>query len=311
MATIDAPQISVVATLYQSAPYIREFYARTLAQVQSLGLSYEFVFVNDGSPDNALEVALELQRQDSNVVAVDLSRNFGHHKAIMQGLAVSRGERVFLIDCDLEEPPELLTEFAAKFSETPCDVVYGVQAKRKGGMRERLFGWFFYKLFNYLADIEVPANWTIARLMSRRYVDALQQYQEQSLFLGGVMSAVGFVQVPVTVIKLHKGTTTYTLRRKLSAVITAVTSFSEKPLRLVFYSGLVISMVSFGFAIWFTALKLIFGTPVSGFTALAVSIWLIGGLVILFLGVIGIYISKIFTQTKNRPLSIVREIYRA
>lgn len=310
MATIGAPEISVVTTLYQSAPYIREFYARSLAQVRELDLTYEFIFVNDGSPDNALDIALELQRQDSNVVVVDLSRNFGHHKAIWRGLSVCRGERVFLIDCDLEEPPELLAEFAAKFSEVTCDVVYGVQARRKGGLRERLFGSIFYRLFNYLADIEVPANWTIARLMSRRYVDALNQYQEESLFLGGVMSAVGFVQVPITVVKLHKGTTTYTLRRKLSAVLTAVTSFSDKPLRLVFYSGLIISIASFGFAIWFTALKLIFGTPVSGFTALAVSIWLIGGLVILFLGVIGIYISKIFTQAKNRPLTIVRQIYR-
>jgi putative glycosyltransferase len=303
------PELSVVTTLYQSAPYLREFYQRTLSEIKKIGFTYEFVLVNDGSPDDSLEVALDLQRQDSHIVVVDLSRNFGHHEAIFQGLTLARGLRIFLIDSDLEESPELLSKFMEKFSETSCDVAYGVQVKRKGGIVERLSGGIFYKLFNYLADIDVPENCMIARLMSRRYVDALLSFQEHSLFLGGLMSATGFLQVPVYTQKLHKGSTTYTLRRKIEVFITAVTSFSAKPLQLIFYSGFCISAVSVIYIAWLTALRLFFDTHIDGFTTLAVSIWLLGGLIILFLGIIGIYVAKIFVQTKNRPLSIVRQVY--
>lgn len=296
--------------MYCSAPYLREFHRRIQAEVGKLGWSYELIFVNDGSPDDSLEIALQLQREDPKIAIVDLSRNFGHHKAILAGLSQSCGSAVLLIDCDLEEPPEALSIFAGKMGADACDVVYGVQPRRKGGTRERFFGWAFYKLFNYLADVEVPQSWTIARLMSRRYVDAVIQYREQALFLGGVLASVGFRQVPVEVPKLSKGTTTYTLRRKLSALSSAVTSFSDKPLRMVFYSGLLISATSFIYAMWLVLQKLIFGTSIDGWTSLAVSIWLIGGLVILFLGVIGIYVAKIFVQSKGRPLWVVRETYK-
>ncbi|WP_342051806.1 MULTISPECIES: glycosyltransferase family 2 protein [unclassified Cupriavidus] len=304
------PQLSVVTTLYQSAPYLAAFYTRIGAELSKLGVSYEIVFVNDGSPDNSLDLALGIQRHDEHVVVIDLSRNFGHHKAIMEGLSHARGERVFLIDCDLEEPPETLGAFYEKFEAEDCDVVYGVQETRKGKFFERMSGAAFYKLFNYLSDTEVPENWTIARIMSRRYVTSLVQFKEETMFLGGIMSAVGYRQIPLAVNKQHKGTTTYTLKRKIAAFTSAVTSFSEKPLKLVFYSGLGVSGVSFLYAIWLIAQKFIFGIPVDGWTTLAVSIWMIGGLVMLFLGIIGIYIAKIFLQTKQRPVSVIKHIYR-
>jgi putative glycosyltransferase len=125
------PELSVVTTLYQSAPYLREFYQRTLSEIKKIGFTYEFVLVNDGSPDDSLEVALDLQRQDSHIVVVDLSRNFGHHEAIFQGLTLARGLRIFLIDSDLEESPELLSKFMEKFSETSCDVWSASQTKRR------------------------------------------------------------------------------------------------------------------------------------------------------------------------------------
>ncbi|QET02568.1 glycosyltransferase family 2 protein [Cupriavidus pauculus] len=304
------PELSVVTTLYQSAPYLAAFYTRIGAELSKLGVSYEIVFVNDGSPDNSLDLALGIQRHDEHVVVIDLSRNFGHHKAIMEGLSHARGERVFLIDCDLEEPPETLGAFYEKFEAEDCDVVYGVQETRKGKFFERMSGAAFYKLFNYLSDTEVPENWTIARIMSRRYVTSLVQFKEETMFLGGIMSAVGYRQIPLAVNKQHKGTTTYTLKRKIAAFTSAVTSFSEKPLKLVFYSGLGVSGVSFLYAIWLIAQKFIFGIPVDGWTTLAVSIWMIGGLVMLFLGIIGIYIAKIFLQTKQRPVSVIKHIYR-
>lgn len=303
------PELSVVATLYKSAPYLTEFYRRIRGQIDALSVSYEIILVNDGSPDESLDIALGLQKLDARVVVIDLSRNFGHHKAIMEGLSAARGDHVFLIDCDLEEPPESLSAFVERFRAGDCDVVYGVQENRKGGRFERLSGGIFYRLFNYLSDTEVPENWTIARLMSARYVAALIKFKEETMFLGGIMSAVGFKQVPLVVRKLHKGTTTYTLKRKIAAFTSAVTSFSEKPLTLVFYTGLFVSGISFSYALWLVVQKVIFGIPVDGWTTLAVSVWLIGGLVMLFLGVIGIYIAKIFVQTKHRPVTVVRHIY--
>lgn len=304
------PELSIVTTLYKSSPYIVSFYQRIVAELEKLAVSYEIVLVNDGSPDDSLDLALDLQRTDNRVVVIDLSRNFGHHKAIMEGLTYARGQRVFLIDCDLEEPPETLGEFYERFNVGDCDVVYGVQETRKGKWFERVSGGLFYKLFNYLSDTRVPENWTIARMMSSRYVSSLIQFKEETMFLGGIMAAVGYRQVPLAMRKLHKGTTTYTLKRKISAFASAVTSFSEKPLKIVFYSGLLISAISFAYALLLVFQKIVLGIPVDGWTTLAVSIWLIGGLVILFLGIIGIYVAKIFLQTKHRPVSVIRNIYK-
>ncbi|CAG9169543.1 glycosyltransferase family 2 protein [Cupriavidus pampae] len=304
------PKLSVVTTLYKSAPFLDAFYRRIMAEISKLAVSYEIIFVNDGSPDNSLDIALDLQRIDDRVIILDLSRNFGHHKAIMEGLSYARGERIFLIDCDLEEPPETLGAFYETFHVEDCDVVYGVQETRKGKWFERVSGAAFYKLFNYLSDTMVPENWTIARIMSRRYVRSLVQFKEETMFLGGIMSAVGYRQIPLVIKKHHKGTTTYTLKRKITAFTSAVTSFSEKPLKLVFYAGLCISGISFTYALWLVVQKFLFGIPVNGWTTLAVSIWMIGGLVMLFLGIIGIYIAKIFLQTKHRPVSVIRNIYR-
>src|SRR5438477_12923693 len=163
-------RLSSVSTLYRSAPYLREFHARAAAAAAALTADVEFVYVNDGSPDDALEVALELRAEHGNVRVADLSRNFGHHRAMMAGLGHATGDLVFLIDCDLEEAPELLTAFAARMSETKADVVYGVQEGRGGGPANRLFGWAYYKLYNAVSADPIPRNLLTVRLMTRRYV---------------------------------------------------------------------------------------------------------------------------------------------
>jgi hypothetical protein len=151
--------LSIVTTLYYSSPYLEEFYARTCAAAEQITDDYEIILVNDGSPDDSLDVALSLFERDDRVKVVDLSRNFGHHKAVMTGLAHARGDLVFKIDCDLEEEPELLGEFYAEMIKDPSvDVVYGVQQRRKGGPFERLSGSLFYRLFNLLSDHPVPSN---------------------------------------------------------------------------------------------------------------------------------------------------------
>lgn len=303
------PEISVVTTLYSSAQYIDSFYQRMVAELEKLQISYEILLVNDGSPDESLDIAISIQKLDRFVVVIDLARNFGHHKAIMEGLANARGNKIFLIDCDLEEPPETLGAFYDRFSVGDCDVVYGKQISRKGKWFEQVSGSLFYKFFNYLSDINVPRDWTVARMMSKSYVSSLLQFREETLFLGGIMVAAGYRQVPLPMHKLHKGTSTYTFKRKISIAVSAITSFSEKPLQLIFYLGILISVISFALALWLVFQKLALGVPVDGWTSLAVSIWMIGGLILLFLGIIGIYIAKIFIETKKRPNTIVRQIY--
>ena len=199
----ERPLLSVVATLYRSAPGLAEFHARATAAARALaGDSYEIVFVNDGSPDDSLDRAIAIAGADPHVVVVDLSRNFGHHKAMMTGLDHARGERIFLIDSDLEEDPAWLAEFDGVMARTGSDMVYGVQATRKGGTFERWSGEAFYTLFNWGTGLNLPRNLVTARLMTRRYVEALLLHREREVFLAGLLHITGFAQTPVEVLKL-------------------------------------------------------------------------------------------------------------
>lgn len=303
-------QLSVVTTLYQSEPYVREFCARVAASAARIADEFEIILVNDGSPDDALAVALELRAADRRIRVVDLSRNFGHHPAILMGLRYARGEQVFLIDCDLEEAPELVAEFdAIRRADPTADVVYGVQRSRRGGPLERLSGLAFYKLFNLLSDVKLPENLLTARLMSRRYVRALLRHPEVTLMLGGLWARTGFHQIAVPVEKLQKPTSSYSLRRRLALMVNAITSFSSAPLVIIFYLGALL-MLGSGAAIgWLAGRWLVLGETPVGWTSLMVSIWVFGGLAVFCQGVIGIYLAQVFKEAKRRPIAIVRRVY--
>lgn len=303
-------KLSIVATLYQSAPYIDEFCKRASASAQQLvGNDYEIVLVNDGSPDNSLELAVRLCELNSHVIVVDLSRNFGHHKAMMTGLAHAKGEHIFLIDSDLEEEPEWLLLFAEKIGIEQCDVVYGIQTRRKGGWFERWSGQLYYRAFCTLTGIMLPENVVTARLMTRRFVEVLLLHDEREMFLGGLFSLAGFDQLPLVVKKHGTSETTYTFRRKIVLLVNSVTSFSNTPLIGIFYIGVLISIFAGLYVAYMIFNWLFFSTPPSGWTSVMASIWLLGGMVISFLGVIGVYLSKVFMETKRRPYTVIRQIY--
>ena len=303
-------KLSIVATLYNSAPHIEEFHRHSSAAACKLvDEDYEIVFVNDGSPDNSLELAIRITENDPHVILVDLSRNFGHHKAMMTGLAHARGDRVFLIDSDLEENPEWVLSFSKQMVRDKCDVVYGVQEKRKGGLFERLLGRWFYMLFRVMTGLAFPENVVTARLMSRRYVNALLKHDEREVFMAGLWYITGFDQRPQTVKKADSSKTTYTLRRKLSIIVNAITSFSNTPLVAVFYIGISISLIACAYTAYLIFFWLFISTPLSGWTSVMASIWLLSGMIISFIGVVGLYLSRIFLETKKRPYTIVRQIY--
>lgn len=302
-------RFSIVTTLYYSSPYIEEFYQRIKKCLEELTTDYEIVFVNDGSPDDCLEKAVELHNQDKRVKVIDLSRNFGHHKAIMTGLSYAEGDLVFLIDVDLEEEPETLTLFYDELKKQNVDVIYGVQKNRKGGWFEQFSGAVYYKLFNLLTGYNAEANVLIARLMTKDYVKALASHEEHEFDIMGLWTLTGFKQSSVVVNKSDKGSTVYSLRRKISLFINTITAFSNRPLLGILFLGLFISFVA-GIATCYFGLKHLFIKDTEFWMFLISSVWLIGGLIIICLGIIGLYISKIHTETKRRPYTIIRRFYR-
>ncbi len=302
-------RLSIVTTLYRSARHLDEFHARISAAAARFTPDYEIVLVNDGSPDDSLTVALKLFEHDDRVRVIDLARNFGHHKAMMTGLAEARGDLVFLIDSDLEEPPELLTEFLEAIHAGQADVVYGVQDRRRGGLVERVSGWLFFRLFNLLSEQQIPENLVTVRLMTRRYVSALVSHRERKMMIAGLWALTGFTQIARTIAKGAKGHTAYSFRRKVSLLVDSITSFSDRPLILIFYLGLAIGATSALAAVYLVVRRLFFGVALPGWPSLIVSVWMLGGLMLICLGIIGIYLSKIFIETKQRPYTIVPQIY--
>jgi putative glycosyltransferase len=303
-------KLSIVTTLYFSANYIEEFVARACRTAEAVcGSDYEVVLVNDGSPDDSLTLSLALRTTFPRVRIIDLSRNFGHHKAIMTGLSQAHGELVYLIDCDLEEQPEWLAEFHRELPKLGADVVYGIQVERKGNWFERSSGFLFYMLFEKLTGLAIPYSSVTARLMSRRYVVALLRHQEREIFLAGLWHITGFRQCPIRVTKRSKGQSTYTFQRKLSLFVNAVTSFSNTPLVMIFYFGIGILLLASGFIAYLVVYWLFLASPPSGWTSLIASIWFLGGLIISFIGILGLYLSKVYSESKQRPYTIVRETH--
>jgi putative glycosyltransferase len=303
-------KLSIVTTLYRSAATIDEFYRRVMIAAESIASEIELVLVNDGSPDNSVDLALKLHRSDPRVVVIDLARNFGHHKAIMTGLAHATGNLVFLIDCDLEEQPEDLALFYQRFTKGDCDVVYGVQEARRGGHVERVTGAVFFAMLDALGDRPVPRNLVTARLMTRDYVRALVRHRDREFVISDLWQVTGFRQHPVVVRKLSLSPSTYSLHKRIELAVKHITTTSTRLLYLVLYAGLLIFGISVAMILYYLGRYFTSGVGVDGFTSQIVSIWFLGGLITLILGILSIYIANIMAETKRRPYTIVRRIHR-
>ncbi len=281
--------------------------------MQSSGCSeYEIICVNDGSPDNSLQKLFELKKTYPQLVIIDLSRNFGHHYALFAGISSAKGDYVFLIDCDLEINPEIVLDFIGEIQKTGEDVIYGYQEKRKGGIFEKVSGDLFWKLFNTLSETKVSKNILTERILSRKYVNSLLEMGDKNLFLAGMMNWLGYNQRGIPVKKIRReGRSNYSLMKKISLAVNSITSFSPAPLKGIFYMGLVITLFSLTFAGYIIINKILFPNEISlGWTSILASISFSLGIITLSLGVIGIYLSKIFSQVQNRPLFLIKNIYR-
>jgi putative glycosyltransferase len=308
-------RVSIVTTLYNSAPYIEEFFRRSVAAVSPVTDDIEVVFVDDGSPDDSLRIARSLVGGDVDVKVVELSRNFGHFQAVMAALGHATGDVIFLLDSDLEEPPELFADLYAPIAsapaEDPVDVGFGVARRRKGGLVERVGGAMFYRVLNSLSGFDIPVNAVMARVMTRRYVQALLTHQERELFLNGVMTITGYRQVAVPVDKSGRDTTTYTRLHRLSVALRAITAFSDRPLTFILVGGLALSAVAALGVVVLVATVVVFGVEyASGWASLLAALCFFSGLMLAAIGVLGFYLGRVFVEVKARPV-IVKAVHDA
>jgi len=312
LADVAAPcALSIVTTLYRSRPYLDDFMAACRAALDAIGEDdVEWVFVDDGSPDDSAAWVTTARQADSRVRLVALSRNFGHHQAAMAGLCQARGKRVFLVDCDMEVSPGVLVPFWQRQRETAADVVYGYQESRKGAWVERVGGKVFWRLFNLLSDTKVPESIVTERLMTQAYVQALTSLGDRNLFMAGVMHWAGFVQLGMPVLKKQRtGGSTYAFWHRLALLSHAITSFSAKPLYAALWVGVFALVASLTNAAYIVLRKLI--DPMSTMTGFPTIVALLTGLfgvMMVGLGIIGVYVARVFVQTQQRPLYIVRHV---
>jgi dolichol-phosphate mannosyltransferase len=300
---------SVVAPVYNEAETLPHFYARVVAVMEGLGEPWELIFVNDGSRDSSFAVMWGLAAHDTRVRVVDFSRNFGHQAAISAGMDYARGQAVIILDSDLQDPPEVIPELIARWREGG-EVVYAQRASRTGETRFKLFtARVFYRMLRRMTAVDIPADTGDFRLLDRRVVAALRGMREHHRFLRGMSAWVGFRQVAVPYARQERfaGKTKYPLRKMIAFSMDALTSFSYVPLRLATTFGFMLaglSLVGILVAIGFR----VFGGAITGQASTLVLVLFLGGIQLIFLGILGEYLGRIYDEVRARPLYLTRQI---
>jgi putative glycosyltransferase len=300
--------MSIVTTSYQSSATIDDFVRRMYSAAEKLRVKFEIIIVDDGSTDDSKQKIGDLFSQYTGLKLIELSRNFGHHEAILTGLEHAQGEFIFLIDSDLEESPELLELFWEILQKTNTDVVFGVDTKNQRNWFSRLPRQIFWKIFKSFTQLQIPNGVCTVRLMKRDYLDALLMHKEVNVFLAGLLEKTGFRQFPVKIEKQDKGSTTYNFRRKFDLALTSIISFSGRPLRVIAVFGVFVVLVSLAL-LSYSILQYFFGSKTfQGWLSLVSLIVLFGGIQIMSIGLVAIYVASILEEVKSRPRSIVSAI---
>ncbi len=302
---------SVVVPVYNEEEVINVTYKRLKDVMDGLDITYEIIFVNDGSRDRTRELAMEICKNDKNIKFIDFSRNFGHQTAITAGMDYASGDAVVVIDADLQDPPEVIPEMLEKWREG-YDVVYGQRVKRQGEtFFKKVTAKIFYRTLNRLTDVEIPVDTGDFRLIDRKVCEALKKVDEKNRYIRGIISWLGFksIAVPFVREKRFAGTTKYPLKKMLKFASDAIISFSHKPLKLATYFGFFLSFASFAYLIVTIILK-VFSIiqTVPGWASIVAINLFFNGIILLILGIIGEYIGRIYDEAKNRPLYVIREL---
>ena len=300
------PVVSVVIPLYNEHENVRELHRRLTTALGSLGEPYEIVFVDDGSRDATAEMIDGLHATDPNVAVVHLSRNFGHQPAVSAGIDHARGLAVVVMDGDLQDPPEVLPQFVRRWREG-FDVVYAIRQRRKEGPVKRLGYHLFYRLLNAISDLDIPLDSGDFCLMDRRVVDALTSMPERARFVRGLRTFVGFRQSGLAYERAAReaGRPKYSLRALVGLATDGLVSFSNYPLRLVTYLGLLTATVAVALIVWVLGDALANQTAPRGWASLIIVVLVLGSAQLISLGIIGEYIRLIFIESKGRPTYII------
>jgi dolichol-phosphate mannosyltransferase len=306
---VGAPDLSIVVPFFNEEEIVGELYRRLINALDALWLSYELVFVNDGSGDRTPALLDELRLRDPRVVPVHLSRNFGHQSAISAGLAHARGQAVLIMDGDLQDPPEVLGRFIERWREG-YEVVYAVRTRRKENILKRAGYYLFYRLLRAVSDLDIPLDSGDFCLMDRKVVDVLNHLPERMRFVRGLRTFVGFRQIGVTYPRAAReaGKPKYTFRALVRLAIDGVIGFSSAPLNLVTYVGLISGGTALVLLAWLPADAWLNDRTPSGWAVVVVVALFMGSLQLLSLGIVGEYVRRIFLEVKGRPTYIVRDI---
>jgi dolichol-phosphate mannosyltransferase len=308
LVTPANPQISVVVPLYNEEENIRELHRRVTASLTALGMSFELLFVNDGSKDTTPQLLEALQQQDARVVVLNLSRNFGHQAALCAGIDAARGDAVFLIDGDLQDPPEVFDQFIARWQEG-YEVVYAVRQKRKENVVKRAGYFLFYRLLRAVSELDIPLDSGDFCLMDRRVVNVLKHLPEQLRFIRGLRTFVGFRQCGVCYERAAReaGQPKYSFRALVRLASDGIISFSTFPLTLLTYLGFLSATVAVGLTVWVLLDAWFNSATPRGWASTMIVVLFMGSVQLFGMGILGEYVRRIFLECKGRPTYIVRD----
>jgi polyisoprenyl-phosphate glycosyltransferase len=312
MTALSRPAVSVVAPCFDEQDVLPEFLRRVGGVLDSIGCSSEIVLVDDGSRDLTWEIMSKAAMEDPRVVAVRLMRNHGHQLALTAGLSACSGERVLIIDADLQDPPELLPDMMALMDQG-ADVVYGQRRHRAGeSVFKRASASVFYRTLSRVTEVDIPCDTGDFRLITRNVLDLLMAMPERHRFIRGMVAWIGGRQVPLVYDRGARfaGTSKYPFLKMVRFASDAVCGFSLAPLKASMILGWVMACTGFAFALW-SSLGAIFGQTVPGWSSLAAAIGILSGMQFLMLGAIGAYLGRLYDESKGRPLFMVRETVRA
>lgn len=302
------PTLSIVVPVFNEQEVLPEFHRRTCAVLDGLAMHAEIIYVNDGSSDDTMTVLGQLRELDERVRVVDLSRNFGKEIALTAGLDHADTDAVVVIDADLQDPPELIPDLVARWMDG-YDVVYAQRMSREGeGSLKKLTAYLFYRVIRKVSNIDVPPDTGDFRLLSRRAVEALGQLRERHRFMKGLFAWIGYPQVAVPYRRAPRfaGRTKWNYWKLWNFALEGITSFSCAPLKVATYLGLLTAFTAFAFGLYIFLRTVIFGNPVPGYPSLMVAIAFLGGMQLLGIGVLGEYMARMFVESKNRPLYLLK-----
>lgn len=302
------PHLSVISPAYQSADCLGELYRRLVSSLQGISSDFEIILVDDGSTDDSWRVIQSLAQTDSRVKGFRLSRNFGQHYAITAGLDVCDGDWVVVMDCDLQDRPEDIPRLYAR-ATNGVDIVLGRRRERHDNPARRLISKGFYRLFAYLTEQPYDGAVGNFRIINRAVADSTRHLREQARYFGGLVGWLGFEVASVEVENDPRfaGESTYNLRQLIRLATNMILAYSDKPLRLTVRFGLVVAAFAMAFGGYTLARALFWGIPVTGWASLIVSIYMLGGIMIGLIGMVGIYLARVFDESKRRPLYVLRE----